>query len=89
MLFIRVYLKTSKVVGNDPIPFSDSPHTPVPDPIYGSGLINVNHIVEVFPFDGDFTSDRCLIHTDNEPDGFAGYISDDFQKLVNHFYMEF
>lgn len=88
-MFVRIYLKSTCVAGErDPIPLSDSDHTLKPDPLYGSGLINMNCIREVFPFDGDFSSERCLIYPVGADVNFC-YVSDDFQKIKEHFYLEF
>ena len=92
-MFVKVYLVSNCVCGEkDPIPLSDSKHTLTPCPEYGFGLVNCSQIMSVYPFDGDFKSDRCLINTNElTSDGYkcVEYVSDDFQKLLNHFFLEF
>lgn len=91
-MFVRVFLVSSMLATNhpDPVPLSGSKYTLSPHEDEGYGFVNVNCITSVYPFDGDLNSDRCLINTSELHNGnFISYVSDDFQKLKNHFYLEF
>lgn len=89
-MFVKVFLVSQCVISDpDPIPLSNSESSPQPCKEFGYGLINMNQIESVFPFDGDLSSDLCIIHLINEDKDSSGFVSDDFQKIKSHFYLEF